>query len=299
MNAPDRLHLDARQRAMLAEMHVPVWWPDDAPVATPAPAAVAKRGADSAAVLAQPLNAIVKVANNQGLKGEECQKHSQFEESSSPALAGQPAPSGALETLDWLALQQAVAACRACALCEGRQNTVFGVGATTADWMIVGEAPGEHEDAQGEPFVGQAGKLLDNMLRAMGLSRAADAPGAAYIANVIKCRPPGNRNPAPTEIAQCAPYLRRQVALLQPKIILAMGRFAANALLADSMPDVAHQPLGKLRGQVHSYGGVPVIVTYHPAYLLRNLPEKAKAWADLCLAREVLVGAKAAQERPG
>lgn len=299
MNAPDRLHLDARQRAMLAEMHVPVWWPDDAPVATPAPAAVAKRGADSAAVLAQPLNAIVKVANNQGLKGEECQKHSQFEESSSPALAGQPAPSGALETLDWPALQQAVAACRACALCEGRQNTVFGVGATTADWMIVGEAPGEHEDAQGEPFVGQAGKLLDNMLRAMGLSRAADAPGAAYIANVIKCRPPGNRNPAPAEIAQCAPYLRRQVALLQPKIILAMGRFAANALLADSMPDVAHQPLGKLRGQVHSYGGVPVIVTYHPAYLLRNLPEKAKAWADLCLAREVLVGARAAQERAG
>lgn len=284
---------------MLAEMHVPVWWPDDAPVATPAPAAVAKRGADSAAVLAQPLNAIVKVANNQGLKGEECQKHSQFEESSSPALAGQPAPSGALETLDWPALQQAVAACRACALCEGRQNTVFGVGATTADWMIVGEAPGEHEDAQGEPFVGQAGKLLDNMLRAMGLSRAADAPGAAYIANVIKCRPPGNRNPAPAEIAQCAPYLRRQVALLQPKIILAMGRFAANALLADSMPDVAHQPLGKLRGQVHSYGGVPVIVTYHPAYLLRNLPEKAKAWADLCLAREVLVGARAAQERAG
>lgn len=287
---------------MLAEMRVPVWWPDDAPApvdadASPALPPVAGRGADPAAAPAHPSKTIVTIANNDHLTGTKGQKDSQFEGNPPPASAWQPTPSGALAALDWPGLQQAVAACRACALCEGRQNTVFGVGATTADWMIVGEAPGEHEDAQGEPFVGQAGQLLDHMLRAVGLSRAADAPSAAYIANVVKCRPPGNRNPAPAEIEQCAPYLRRQVALLQPKIILAMGRFAANALLADSVPDVARLPLGRLRGQVHAYGGVPVVVTYHPAYLLRNLPEKAKAWADLCLALDVMQRGGAATGR--
>jgi uracil-DNA glycosylase family 4 len=183
-----------------------------------------------------------------------------------------------IELMEWDELAQAVAQCRACGLCNGRRNTVFGTGDRQADWLIVGEAPGENEDLQGEPFVGQAGMLLDNMLKALGLNRRQKV----YIANVLKCRPPGNRNPEPNEVAQCEPFLRRQVELLQPRIILAMGRFAVQALLQSS------EPIGKLRGQVHRYNGVPVVVTYHPAYLLRNLPEKAKAWADLCLAQEVL-----------
>jgi uracil-DNA glycosylase len=198
--------------------------------------------------------------------------------------------------LDWPALQQAVSGCQACKLCEGRKNTVFGVGqpppdasaAPRVDWLIVGEAPGENEDRTGEPFVGQAGQLLDNMLKAMGLARHDNV----YIANVIKCRPPGNRNPEVDEVAQCEPYLRRQIELLQPKIILAMGRFAVNSLLQASVPDVHKLPLGKLRGKVHHYTSagrsVPVVATYHPAYLLRNLPEKAKAWADLCLAMQAV-----------
>jgi DNA polymerase len=204
--------------------------------------------------------------------------------------------------MDWPQLEATVAACRACGLCAGRTQTVFGVGSRTADWMVIGEAPGENEDCQGQPFVGQAGKLLDNMLAAIGLSRQvgdtmnsvaaggdsvrADGPKdskqGVYIANVLKCRPPGNRNPQPDEIAQCEPYLRRQVALVQPKIILAMGRFAVQSLLQTT------EPIGKLRGRVHHYEGVPVIVTYHPAYLLRALPEKAKAWQDLCLALGVM-----------
>jgi DNA polymerase len=182
-----------------------------------------------------------------------------------------------VELMAWDELADTVAACRACKLCGTRRNTVFGVGDREADWLIVGEAPGENEDIQGEPFVGQAGKLLDNMLRALRLSRRENV----YIANVLKCRPPGNRNPEPDEVAQCEPFLRRQVELLQPKIIVAMGRFAVQSLLGTT------DAIGKLRGQRHQYAGVPVVVTYHPAYLLRNLPDKAKAWADLCLAREI------------
>ena len=162
------------------------------------------------------------------------------------------------------------------------------------DWLIVGEAPGESEDLAGEPFVGQAGKLLDNMLLAMGLQRSqGDAPPQAglsrsiFITNVLKCRPPANRNPDPAEVAQCAPYLKRQVELLQPKMILALGKFAAQSLLQGSVPDVQKIPLGKLRGQVFRYLGVPVVVSYHPAYLLRSLGDKAKAWDDLCLALSV------------
>jgi uracil-DNA glycosylase family 4 len=147
----------------------------------------------------------------------------------------------------------------------------------------VGEAPGEQEDRQGEPFVGRAGQLLDRMLTAVGLSRTeADAARQVYIANVIKCRPPGNRNPLPEEVAQCEPFLIRQVQLVQPKVILAMGRFAVQSILRSS------EPIGKLRGKVHEYQGVPVVVTYHPAYLLRNPADKALAWDDLCLARELM-----------
>jgi uracil-DNA glycosylase len=184
--------------------------------------------------------------------------------------------------MDWPTLEAAVSACRACSLCESRNNTVFGVGGRQADWMVIGEAPGENEDLQGEPFVGAAGQLLDNMLRAVGRSRSAEGTQGAYIANVLKCRPPANRNPQPAEVAQCEPYLARQVALVQPKVIIAMGRFAVQSLLQTS------EPIGRLRGQVHHYQGVPVIVTYHPAYLLRTPGDKRKAWADLCLAMDVL-----------
>jgi DNA polymerase len=187
-----------------------------------------------------------------------------------------PRASG-IDTMEWDALAETVSACRACKLCGTRKNTVFGVGDPKADWLIVGEAPGENEDIQGEPFVGQAGKLLDNMLRALGLNRREKV----YIANVLKCRPPGNRNPEPDEVAQCEPFLRRQVELLQPKVIVAMGRFAVQSLLGTT------DAIGKLRGQRHSYAGVPVVVTYHPAYLLRNLPDKGKAWSDLCLAQAI------------
>jgi uracil-DNA glycosylase family 4 len=249
------LDLDARQRAMLAEMGVPVFEPlARAPVEAPAAA--------PSAVLAPAPRAQLQ-----------------------PAPAQRPAPSAALEPraagielMEWDTLAQAVAECRACNLCQGRRNTVFGVGDRQADWLVVGEAPGENEDLQGEPFVGQAGKLLDNMLKALGLDRQHKV----YIANVLKCRPPGNRNPEPQEVAQCEPFLRRQVQLLQPRVILAMGRFAVQSLLGST------EPIGKLRGRRHEYMGVPVVVTYHPAYLLRNLPDKAKAWADLCLAQELM-----------
>jgi DNA polymerase len=179
-------------------------------------------------------------------------------------------------SLDWDALVERVAGCERCRLCEKRTQTVFGVGDRHADWMLIGEAPGENEDRQGEPFVGQAGKLLDNMLRSLSLARGANV----YIANVLKCRPPGNRNPEPEEVARCEPYLQRQVALVKPKLIVALGRFAAQSLLKTDAS------ISSLRGRVHAYEGVPVIVTYHPAYLLRSLHDKGKAWQDLCLARE-------------
>ena len=187
--------------------------------------------------------------------------------------------------LDWPALREAVAACRACGLCEGRTQTVFGVGHPQAHWLVVGEAPGEQEDLKGEPFVGAAGQLLDRMLAALNLTRSSegDAPPErrVYIANALKCRPPRNRNPSAEELAACEPFLVRQIELLQPRLILAMGRFAVQSLLRSD------EPVGKLRGRVHHYQGVPLVVTYHPAYLLRNLPDKAKAWDDLCLAASV------------
>jgi DNA polymerase len=163
---------------------------------------------------------------------------------------------------------------------------VFGVGNRRAHWMIVGEAPGEQEDRQGEPFVGKSGQLLDNMLRAIALTRGEAEPSRqVYIANTIKCRPPGNRNPEPDELAKCEPFLIRQVQLVQPRIILALGRFAVQSLLRSS------EPVGRLRGRVHHYQGVPLIVSYHPAYLLRNPQDKAKAWDDLCLAVETAAAA--------
>jgi DNA polymerase len=186
---------------------------------------------------------------------------------------------GARESgLDWDALRARVAACRRCGLHATRTQTVFGVGDIHAQWLIVGEAPGADEDARGEPFVGRAGQLLNSMLRAVGLAREQ-----VYIANVLKCRPPGNRDPAPAEAGECLPYLEQQIALLKPKIMLAVGRIAAQNLLRTD------NPLGRLRQQVHRFGvsQVPLIATYHPGYLLRTPADKRKAWEDLKFAREV------------
>jgi len=178
----------------------------------------------------------------------------------------------------WIELKQAVPACTACGLLKSRTQTVFGVGDEQADWLFIGEAPGADEDRLGEPFVGQAGKLLDNMLAAIGLSREENV----YICNVLKCRPPGNRNPEPGEVASCSPHLLKQIALIQPKLIIAMGRFAAQTLLNSDAS------IASMRGKLHRYAGVPLIVTYHPAYLLRTLPDKAKAWEDLVFARKTM-----------
>ncbi len=180
--------------------------------------------------------------------------------------------------LDWAELKAAVSGCTACGLRKSCTQTVFGVGDEAADWLLVGEAPGAEEDARGEPFVGQAGKLLDGMLAGIGLARGKNV----YIANVLKCRPPGNRNPEHAEVAQCSPFLVRQVELIRPKLIVAMGRFACQALLS------TEASIASLRGRLHRYQGVPLIVTYHPAYLLRTLPDKAKAWEDLCFARRTM-----------
>jgi uracil-DNA glycosylase family 4 len=204
--------------------------------------------------------------------------------SPAPIPAPIPAPardvSAAREAgADWDELRARVAACTRCSLSTTRTQTVFGVGNPHADWLIVGEAPGAEEDRRGEPFVGRAGQLLNSMLHAIGLAREQ-----VYIANVLKCRPPGNRDPSPTEAAECLPYLERQIALLKPKIMLAVGRIAAQNLLRTD------KTLGALRQQVHRFGlsQVPLVVTYHPAYLLRTPTEKRKAWEDLKFARDVV-----------
>jgi uracil-DNA glycosylase len=243
------------QIAMLDEMGIRVWSPAGA-----APAQVAAEvevGMPSAATLVRP----------------PLQR----------PVAGPGSRPVGVDGMGWPELRAAVADCSACKLCGGRTQTVFGVGHERAHWMIVGEAPGEQEDRQGEPFVGKSGQLLDNMLRSLGLTRGEAPPEQqVFIANTVKCRPPGNRNPEPEELAQCEPFLIRQIALVQPRIILAMGRFAVQSLLRST------EPIGRLRGRVHHYQGVPLVVTYHPAYLLRNPEDKARSWDDLCLAREVL-----------
>ena len=203
---------------------------------------------------------------------------------SSPSVARE----ARIAKMDWPALKAAVPACTACALHKSRTQTVFGVGDEDADWLLVGEAPGAEEDQQGEPFVGQAGKLLDAMLASIGLARGTNV----YIANVLKCRPPGNRNPDASEVAQCSPHLARQVELIQPRLILAMGRFAVQTLLGTDAS------ISSLRGKVHAYRGVPLIVTYHPAYLLRTLPDKAKAWQDLLFAVRTMEGLQAQAPDP-
>ena len=279
-----------RQRAMLQAMGLRLWLPDAAqpveevavderpaaeadPAAAPAPprlaaAPVTAAAAESATAPATSRATAPGTPPNTG-------------SNAAPRVVTIAADASPVAQLDWPALRAAVADCRACSLCETRTQTVFGVGNERAHWMIVGEAPGENEDKQGEPFVGAAGRLLDRMLLALGLTRGeADAAKQVYIANTLKCRPPRNRNPEPEELARCQPFLLRQVELVQPRVILAMGRFAVQSLLDST------EPIGRLRGRVHTWGGRPLVVTYHPAYLLRNPPDKARAWADLCLAAQ-------------
>lgn len=190
--------------------------------------------------------------------------------------------------MDWPALKEAVRTCAICPLHAARKQAVFGVGDEQADWLFVGEGPGAEEDARGEPFVGQAGRLLDAMLAAIGLQRGRDV----YIANIVKCRPPGNRVPAPPEAAACEPFLLRQIALIRPRLVVALGKTAANNLLRNDAS------IASVRGRLHDLGGTPLLVTYHPAYLLRTLADKSKAWEDLCLAREVMQRLKAGEPAP-
>jgi uracil-DNA glycosylase len=293
--------LDSRQRAMLEAMGIHLWQPavleEKQPVVQVSTAQAAIKNVVTASedttiqvpASTPPARVAAPVAPQRVSAPTPAPMRT-----SQPSTARAPLPSG-IAQMDWQQLQTAVQSCQACSLCESRKNTVFGVGqpstqpdlAPRADWLIVGEAPGENEDIQGEPFVGQAGKLLDNMLRAMVVNgQPLGRHSNVFIANVLKCRPPANRNPSAEEVAMCQPYLLRQIELLQPKIILAMGRFAVQSLLGST------EPLGKLRGRVHTMSAdaaqTPVIVTYHPAYLLRNMPDKAKAWADLMLAMETL-----------
>ena len=272
------LDLDTRQRAMLQEMGVRVWLPKtDFAAASPRPPS-STPAANSAPTHARP---------------------PQTNAALTPPVAATPLvlpqTLGPLAGADWIALQEAAASCRACSLCAGRKNTTLVPSTGTADWMVVGDPPEEDEDASASPFAGPSGVLLDNMLAALGLRRSngAQAPEVreaatlAYITHVVKCRPPQGALVQSAELAQCAAYLQREMALVQPKIILAMGRFA-NQLLLREFPDFANQPLGKLRGLVHHFGGIAVVTTYHPRALMRNSADKAKAWADLCLAADTV-----------
>ncbi len=300
MNDSTRFDLDDRQRAMLAEMGVRVWTPV-APVQEAVTAAFTVAEApvlDTAATMAStsapvsaPLNAAVAALSAPAPAATAPSRPSAPVRLAFAAVPTAPAPTAdtahpplpaGLAEMDWPALQTAAAACEACGLCAQRQHSVFGMGSMQADWLVLGDAPGEAENDLGQPFAGDAGRLLDNMLKAVGLSRDGEGQQGAYLTHATQCPTPDARNPAPEELARCAAYVSRKVALVQPRVIVVMGRFAMQSLLQST------EPLGKMRGQVHRYQGVPVIVTYPPAYLLRNTSDKGKAWADLCLALQVV-----------
>ena len=260
--------MESRRRRAFARLGIgPVWI-----ARGPSPGKTAGEGVAGPDLAVQPVRSMHAAGHDEDPK---------------PAGPGVPttqAPVVVTPDQAWQALEAEALACRQCALCESRNRVVFGVGDRNARCLVVGEAPGAEEDRVGEPFVGRAGRLLDAMLEAVGLRRG----DGVYIANVLKCRPPRNRDPEPAEVASCAPFLRRQVALLAPEVLVVMGRFAAQALL-DSDASIA-----SLRRSVHVYRvgerDVPVVVTYHPAYLLRTPSDKAKAWVDLCAARHLLAG---------
>jgi DNA polymerase len=255
-----RFELDDRQRAMLAEMGVRVWMPQTVR-ALPAKLAQVEVSDTPPADAAAPVSFPVASARQM---------------LSVPIVDISQLPAG-IASMDWAQLQAAVASCTGCGLSQSRQQAILGEGLASADWMIVGDAPGEEEDKAAQSFAGPAGQLLDNMLKALSLTREQ-----VYLTHALKCRTPIGRNASQVEVSHCATYLARQVELVQPKVILAMGRTAALALLQSA------EPLGKLRSQVQSFKGVPVVVTYPPAYLLRNQADKAKAWADLCRAASLV-----------
>ena len=272
------LELDDRQRAMLEEMGVRVWLPGTAfaTEAEPVPVRVA------VAATAAPAAAVAQVPAARAV----------------PATPAVTAPTSSpvapqvrsvdASGLEWDALMQTVSGCQSCPLGAGRKNvTLQPPVQSQMDWMVVGDPPDEDEDRAGQPFAEAQGVLLDNMLKAVGASRAGQGVGGAYVTNVVKCRPPHGRVAQPADLAQCAGYLQREIALVQPKMILAMGRFANQLLLAET-PELVNLPLGKVRGSVYRYQGVPVVVTYHPKILMRNSADKAKAWADLCLAADTV-----------
>jgi DNA polymerase len=258
-----RFELDDRQRAMLAEMGVRVWMPQTERAAPALASVAAQTAAPPTSQQGAASTPVAPVSNAPQML-------------SVPIVDISELPEG-IASMDWAQLQSAVAACTGCGLSQSRQQAILGEGLASADWMIVGDAPGEEEDKEARSFAGAAGQLLDNMLKALSLTREQ-----VYLTHALKCRTPVGRNASQVEVSHCATYLARQVELVQPKVILAMGRTAALALLQSA------EPLGKLRSQVQSFKGVPVVVTYPPAYLLRNQADKAKAWADLCVAASLV-----------
>lgn len=301
------LDLDTRQRAILQEMGLRVWLP--APVVADAmsDAAAVPVAAQALPVAARmkpatPDRTTEKVAAHEAKTGAAARSglnKPEFPQVQSTAVS--PAGAGAdVAKLEWSALAQTIATCQACDLCHGRRAAVLAPldAPQRADWLVVSEPPDDVDEQAGAPLAGAAGQLLDNMLKALGLGRHAGAGDsdpaaaatAAYLTPVVKCRPAQPRNPSLAELATCEQYLRREIALVQPKVILALGRFAAHSLLQGSVPDLGGVPLGQLRGQSYHYQGVPVIVSYPPSYLLRSPQHKARAWVDWCRAQAVLRG---------
>lgn len=292
------LDLDTRQRAMLQEMGVHVWLPE------PAKAPVVVTPTAVVAVSPKPTAvAIEKIATQATLSATTATKALKplptAHLATAPTEPGNDTLAAGIADMDWPTLSNALRQCQACKLCTGRRAPVFeaanaALDATWhADWLVVGDPPDENEEREGTPFVDQTGQLLDNMLKAVGVARRNRAENSteprlpantAYVTQVVKCRTDPARNPTPQELATCAHFLRREVALVQPKVIVAMGRFAAQTLLHGSLPEGSKTPFGKLRGTVYRFQGIPVVVTYHPSYLLRTPLDKARAWADLCLA---------------
>lgn len=294
------LDLDTRQRAILQEMGVRVWLPEaaaDEPVMINAPVievppkavpALSAAAIEEVAVSALSTGATAQKAVKTQATGKGTGMPAASHDSAAPTTLAD-----GIVAMDWATLAHTVTTCQACQLCTGRRAPVFDAPEVPlqADWLVVGQPPDEAEERSGAPFADQAGQLLDNMLKAVGVSRREahrSGASAAYVTNVVKCRPAMVRNPSMQELAICENFLRREVALVQPKVILAMGRFAVQTLLQGSLPEVASIPLGKLRGQIYRYQGIPVVVTYHPVNLLRGQQDKARAWADLCLALDVM-----------
>ena len=254
----------------------------------PSIARAVRTSAAAAPVVATPVAAVAaaaaaSVATVSNAAGEVARAAPFAAAASADALPATAASAPDVAQFDWGALRHGVAECQLCGLCRQRKQAVLGVGDENADWLFIGEGPGAEEDERGEPFVGAAGKLLDAMLASIDLTRGNDV----YIANAVKCRPPGNRTPEAAELAACAPYLARQIALIRPRLIVLLGRVAVQAVLGED------RALAGLRGKTLAYRDIPVVVTYHPAYLLRNLPDKAKAWEDLCRARALMRALKA------